>query len=84
MNAIDKELARVKFYSYNYSGASERLFIGNRTFEKKGVLYRRGDNELSVEGVLKVCGYAVKVGQVMEPDNKLCDKSSAVVAVFKG
>lgn len=84
MNAIDKEFARAKFYSSNYSGASERLFIGDRAFELKELLYRRGADELSVEGLLKVCGYAVKIAQVVEPDNKLYDKSSAAVSVFKG
>ena len=84
MNAIDKEFARVKFYSFNYSGASERLFVGDRTFEKKDVLYRRDGDELSVDGLLKVCGYAVKIAQVVEPDNEFYDKSSAAVSVFKG
>ena len=84
MIAIDKEFARAKFYSSNYSGASERLFVGDRAFEKKDVLYRRDGNELSVDGLLKVCGYAVKLAQVVEPDNKLYDKSSAAVSVFKG
>lgn len=84
INAIDKEFARAKFYSSNYSGASERLFVADRAFEKKDVLYRRGADELSVDGLLKVCGYAVKLAQVVEPDNKLYDKSSAAVSVFKG
>ena len=84
MNAIDKEFARAKFYSSNYSGASERLFVGNRAFEKKDVLYKRDGNELSVDGLLKVCGCAVKIAQVVELDNKLYDKSCAAVSVFKG
>lgn len=84
MNAIDKEFARGKFYSSNYSCASERLFVGDRTFEKKDVLYRRDGDELSVDGLLKVCGYAVKIAQVVEPDNEFYDKSSAAVSVFKG
>lgn len=84
MNAIDKEFARAKFYSSNYSGARERLFVGNRAFEKKDVLYKRDGNELSVDGLLKVCGCAVKIAQVVEPDNKLYDKSCAAVSVFKG
>lgn len=84
MNAIDKEFVRAKFYSSNYFGASERLFVGDGAFEKKEVLYRRGADELSVEGLLKVCGYAVKIAQVVGPDNKLYDKSSAAVSVFKG
>lgn len=75
---------RVKFYSSNYSGASERFFVGSRAFEKKDVLSRRGADELSVEGLLKVNGYAVKIVKVVEPDNNLYDKSSAAVRVFKG
>jgi hypothetical protein len=70
--------------SANYSGASERLFVGDRTFEKEDVLYRRGGDELNVDGLLKVCGYAVKIAQVVEPDNEFYDKSSAAVSVFKG
>ena len=84
INAIDKAFARSNFYSYKYSGACESLFIGDRTFEKKDVLYKKGADELSVDGLLKVCGYAVKIAQVVEPDNKLYDKSSAAVSVFKG
>ncbi|MBE6336917.1 MAG: hypothetical protein E7066_09630 [Lentimicrobiaceae bacterium] len=47
-------------------------------------MYRRGGNELSVDGLLEVCGYSVKIAQIVEPDNKMYDMSSAAVSVFKG
>ena len=57
------------------------LFTNERTFDKTDVLYRRGGNELSVDGLLEVCGYSVKIAQIVEPDNKMYDMSSAAVSV---
>lgn len=68
----------------NYSMVNDVLFANERTFDKTDVLYRRGGNELSVDGLLEVCGYSVKIAQIVEPDNKMYDMSSAAVSVFKG
>lgn len=39
---------------------------------------------LSVADLLQVCGYAVKVAEMIEPGHKLFDEEGAAVSVFKG
>lgn len=68
INAIDKVFAKNNFYSSKYQIARDVLFLGDRTFERSDVLYSSGNGELSVDGLLKVSGYAVKLAQFVNPD----------------
>ncbi len=73
--------------SISYSVLFERsraVFERDVVWKGSDVLYGHGAGVLDVEDFLKVCGYAVKVGEAIDLNNELFDEAGAAVRVFKG
>ena len=85
ISAIDKEFTYVQYKSYRVQFERSRvLFERDVVWKGRDVLYEHGSDVLDVDGFLKVCGYAVKVGEAIGPNNELFDEAGAAVSVFKG
>ena len=83
--AIDKERAYVQYELYSTPFERSRVvFERDVVWRGSDVLYEKGPRALDVNGFLKVCGYAVKVGEAIDPNNELFDEAGAAVSVFKG
>ena len=85
--AIDKEFAKIDYYRDNYTLAEKTLFLetdNDKRFAKSDILYEKGDKKLSVADFLSVCGYAVKIGEAINPNDALYDEAESAVRVFKG
>ena len=83
--AIDKELMYVQYKRYRVPFERSRaVFERDVVWKGSDVLYEHGAGVLDVEGFLKVCGYAVKVGEAIDPNNELFEEAGAAVSVFKG
>ena len=83
--AIDKELMYVQYKRYRVPFERSRaVFERDVVWKGSDVLYEHGAGVLHVEGFLKVCGYAVKVGEAVDSNNELFDEAHAAVSVFKG
>ena len=83
--AIDKELMYVQYKRYRVPFERCRaVFERDVVWKGSDVLYEHGSGVLDVEGFLKVCGYAVKVGEAVDSNNELFDEACAAVSVFKG
>ena len=83
--AIDKELMYVQYKWYRVPFERCRaVFERDVVWRSDDVLYGQGSRVLDVEGFLKVCGYAVKVGEAVDSNNELFDEAHAAVSVFKG
>ncbi|MBQ7773908.1 MAG: hypothetical protein IJ383_07575 [Bacteroidales bacterium] len=84
INAIDKEFSFVQYNLYSASYPRHILFEKGDVFKHGDVLFERSADVLSVADLLQVCGYAVKVAEMIEPGHKLFDEAGAAVSVFKG
>ena len=84
INAIDREFTYVQYSSCQCTVAASVLFDRDEVFSSEDVLYVNGTAVLRVEDLLRVCGYAVKVGVSVKPGSKLFDEAVAAVSVFKG
>lgn len=85
--AIEKELSIIDYYRSNYTVAERVLFLGTnkgKEFAKSDILFDKGNENLSVAGFLTVCGYAVKVGEAINPNDTLYDEAGAAISVLKG
>ena len=83
--AIDKELMYVQYKRYRVPFERSRaVFERDIVWKGSDVLYENGAGVLDVDGFLKVCGYAVKVGETIDPNNELFEEAGAAVSVFKG
>lgn len=83
--AIDKELMYVQYKRYRVPFERCRaVFERDVVWRSDDVLYGQGSRVLDVEGFLKVCGYAVKVGEAVDSNNELFEEAGAAVSVFKG
>ena len=83
--AIDKELMYVQYKRYRVPFERSRaVFERDVVWKGSDVLYEHGSGVLDVEGFLKVCGYAVKVGEAVDSNNELFDEACAAISVFKG
>ena len=83
--AIDKELMYVQYKRYRVPFERCRaVFERDVVWRSDDVLYGQGSRVLDVEGFLKVCGYAVKVGEAVDSNNELFDEACAAISVFKG
>ena len=73
INTIDLVLADFPYCNKISFIASEVLFGENsvrKKFENTDVLYVKDGNQLNVKGLLDVCSYAVRVGELISPGNK--------------
>ena len=87
ITAIEKEFSKIDYYKDNYTLAEKTLFLGTvneKGFAKSDILYEKANKKLSVAGFLSVCGYAVKIGEAINPNDTLYDEAGAAVSVFKG
>ena len=83
--AMDKELMYVQYKRYRVPFERSRaVFERDVVWKGSDVLYEHGAGVLDVEGFLKVCSYAVKVGEAVDSNNELFDEAHAAVSVFKG
>ena len=83
--AIDKEFTYVQYRRCREPFERCRaVFERDVVWRSDDVLYGQGSRVLDVEGFLKVCGYAVKVGEAVDSNNELFDEACAAVSVFKG
>ena len=83
--AIDKEFTYVQYRRCREPFERCRaVFERDVVWRSDDVLYGQGSRVLDVEGFLKVCGYAVKVGEAFAPSNELFDEACAALSVFKG
>lgn len=87
INAIDLYLDTF-LSNTNGEGLAYRALLGEgsigKKFEMSDVLYTKDIHRLGVGNLLDVCNYAVKVGELISPNNKFYDEAGAAVCVLKG
>lgn len=83
INAIDREFSFVQYNCFRAPLAVSVLFERDELFRKDDVLFDNGVAVLRVGDLIRVCDYAVEVGEEVKHSSRFYDEAGAAVSVFK-
>ena len=81
---LNTEIAKRTDDLKKYQRAERLLFESGKEFSKTLVLYRKEENNLRVEDLLKVSKYSIAFAEIMNPDDENIELASAAITVFQG